>query len=120
MGNNPKKVDRYSLEDWQFAWPDVGAMARWRPRIQSSCPLCSTRLWIPLKTIRLTLGDGACLWGLELPCNRVGCEGWRSFRAWVPEANRWIDFVPLRRAQPAMGEKVENVGRYVEPRKSVR
>ncbi|HYE46680.1 MAG TPA: hypothetical protein VEA44_13010 [Caulobacter sp.] len=105
---------QYTLDDWQFVWPDVAAMARWRVRIQSVCPICRTQLWVPLRTIALTRGRDFSLWGLELPCNRVSCDGWRTFRAWVPEAGIYVDLVKRGHRHQAV---VTNYVRYVEPPK---
>lgn len=116
MGNNPKKVESYNLDDWQFVLASVAGMARWRVRVQSVCPYCGTKLWIPLKTIALTRGKDFSMWGLELPCNRVGCEGWRTFKVFVPEAKKFIDLAPRFKGEGP----TPNVGRHIEKPRSLR
>lgn len=91
-----RNLDAYSLDDWRFACPNVGAMLRARWRLQTICASCSTRLWISARTMALTMGPDFSPWGAAVACNRVGCDGVRTFRGYPPAIGRMIDLVGPR------------------------
>ena len=67
--------------------------ARWR--LQTICATC-TPLWISARTMALTIRPRFSPWGAAVVCNRVGCDGVRTFRAWPPEIRRMIGLVGPR------------------------
>lgn len=76
-----RSPDRYTVQDWKFAGPTVGAIIANRWLVYTECELCELRIRADLKRIARERGANYVLWGRAATCRRMGCPGRVTF--WV-------------------------------------